>query len=90
MNNCEHECPLLSMSLIPLTQGQYAVIDTDDFEGLSKRKWCAAKNAAGVFRAKTSKQPYFMHRVLMGLKEGERRGCDRLVVDHINHNKLDK
>jgi len=36
---------------IPLTQGQYAIVDDDDFAWLSLRKWCAARAVNGVFYA---------------------------------------
>jgi len=74
---------------IPLTQGKYAIVDPDDYPGLSKCKWYAAKNK-GTFYAVRSwwskvdkkKIKLKMHRVIIDVPYG-------LVVDHINHNGLD-
>jgi len=32
------------MRLIPLTQGKFAIVDDEDFDWLSKLKWCANKH----------------------------------------------
>lgn len=73
------------MKLIPLSQGQFAKVDDDDFEGLSKFKWCALKNTRGDFYAARSTHPgtVRMHRIILGLTD------PKIFCDHINHNGLD-
>lgn len=68
---------------IPLTQGQYAIVDPEDYEGLAKYKWFA-KRCDGRFYAVRSKRNrnVKMHQVILGTKEGK-------VIDHINGNGLD-
>ena len=71
--------------LIPLTQGQNAIVDSDDFEWLSKWNWNAHWDAhANCFyaRRKQSGKTIMMHREIMHLKIGE-------LVDHGNRNSLD-
>lgn len=75
---------------IPLTQGQVAIVDDQDFEFLSQWKWHACKRmVAGqpTFYAKrTGPRPEmratYMHRVIANVGEG-------LEVDHVNGNRLD-
>lgn len=76
------------MKKIPLSQGQYAIIDDDDFKYLSQFKWYAArhkrtwyavtcvKNKNGEYRARA------MHRILLGLSN------PKVFTDHIDHNGL--
>jgi hypothetical protein len=79
------------MKKIPLTQGKFAIVDDEDYELLSQRKWCAIK-WGNTFAAITNGQKnikghpemIYMHRLIIGLKKGQ-----RLQVDHINHNGLD-
>ncbi len=78
------------MKKIKLTQGQYALVDDEDFERVSQFKWYAdwAKNIKS-FYARTSikkengKQADMkMHRFIMS--------CSRdKEIDHKNHNTLD-
>lgn len=79
------------MQKIPLTQGQFALVDDADYEELSKYKWYANKNRSGIFYAwrvsknkNGSPEKISMHRQLLGLKHGDKR-----QGDHINHNGLD-
>jgi hypothetical protein len=66
---------------IPLTQGQFALIDDEDFERVSKYKWCAWKGGSNIFYAqRTAKtkygwRPLLMHTFLMNKKS----------IDHINN-----
>lgn len=69
---------------IPLTQGKFALVDADDYEDLSKYKWCfdgkyARRNLPRSFGAGKHIR---MHQVILPAPEG-------LVVDHISGNKLD-
>jgi len=78
-----------SFRRIPLSQGKFAIVDPDDYPGLSKCRWYAARNK-GTFYAVTgwwSKSDkknikIKMHRAIIDVPEG-------FVVDHINHNGLD-
>jgi hypothetical protein len=75
------------MKLIPLTQGQFAKVDDEDFEMLIKWKWCAVWNSytktfyatKGINRENSVR---YMHRLIMGAKKGQQ-------VDHIHHDTLD-
>jgi len=78
------------MKHIPLTQGQVAIVDDEDYEWLSKHKWHAVKDGNTYYarrqtRLSNGKQrPVLMHREILGLCYGDKR-----EVDHINHNGLD-
>jgi hypothetical protein len=74
---------------IPLTQGQYAIVDPEDYERLNKHKWHAKKYkntfyAARNIRIGKNKKwlPIQMHREILRVPDG-------MLVDHINHNGLD-
>jgi hypothetical protein len=82
------------MKEIPLTQGQFALVDDVDFEWLSRWKWCAMKHTSnGYYAGRTvqfkkpngrySTKTILMHRVILGLTDGKTH------TDHINHNTLD-
>jgi hypothetical protein len=68
---------------IPLTQGQYAIVDPERYEELAKYKWFA-KRCDGRFYAvrSTKNKSVKMHQVIIGTEEGK-------VIDHINSNGLD-
>lgn len=75
---------------IPLTQGQYAIVDIEDFEWLNQWKWHAHKNNIKYitrFYAIRSKrqgkkiQKIFMHRLIINPSHN-------LQIDHINGNTL--
>lgn len=65
---------------VPLTQGQFTVIDSDDLTLVSARKWCAYKTKWGDFYARS--RGVSLHRFLTNPPNG-------LEVDHINHDTLD-
>jgi hypothetical protein len=75
---------------IPLTQGQFAIVDEDDFKTLAGYKWYAMKSGRSFYaqrmkyskKAKTRQIPVQMHREILNAPEGA-------LVDHINHNGLD-
>jgi phage-related protein len=76
------------MKTIPLTKNRFAMVDDDDFDKLSKHKWCV--NCCGwgskylyAQRGKTSggKIKFLMHRVIMNAKKGQE-------IDHIDGNGL--
>lgn len=75
------------MKEIRLTKGLVALVDDDDFEWLSKFKWCVAGPGYARRRGKKSDgeregKNIYMHREIMGLVDG-----DRIEVDHIDRNK---
>lgn len=81
-----------SYRFIPLTRGQWAIVDTCDYDYLMQWKWCAQwnpknrsyyaiRNSKLVNRKRTL---IWMHRVILGLEGG-----DPLEGDHALHNTLD-
>ncbi len=59
--------------LIPLTKGQFAIVDDADFEWLSQWKWHAQPNTHGGFYANRhdeADQLVAMHRVINGTPDG--------------------
>lgn len=75
------------MKKIILTQGQFALVNDEDFEKVNQFKWCADKYKDTFYAHrriesnKNSKKIY-MHRFIMGASKG-------FEVDHINGNGLD-
>lgn len=74
---------------IPLTKGQYAIVDPEDYERLSKYKWQAKKDGRSFYAVRSEprkkgrkRKSISMHRMVLPVPEG-------LYVDHINHNGLD-
>jgi hypothetical protein len=68
---------------IKLTQGQYAIVDPQDFDNLNQNKWYAkASNDTFYAQRRRNGRVIHMHRQIMQLPD------DR-VVDHENHNGLD-
>ena len=73
---------------IPLTQGKVALVDDDDYEELSKFKWCAVKIKKWYYAVHYSPQnnsqshQLYMHAVIAGTPVG-------MHTDHINGNGLD-
>ena len=77
------ECPLLSASLMPLSQGKYAIVDSEDYDRLSKHSWhCHSTKSAIRATTRIGGKYTYMHRLITNCPTGE-------VVDHINHNTLD-
>lgn len=78
------------MKEIILTQGQFALVDDEDFEEISKYKWSAAKDKERYVAHRNSlssegngkRRTMLMHRVIMKAPKGK-------DVDHINRNTLD-
>ncbi len=70
---------------IPLTRGLHAIVDAEDYEGLSKYKWQVQPSANhGTWYAKRCCRGrlILMHREIMKAPKGK-------FVDHINGNGLD-
>ena len=73
------------MKKIPLTHGEFALVDDGDFEKINRYKWYAnRKTPEGQLHArrKNKGNTIYMHRVVMGAESGQ-------YVDHINHKELD-
>lgn len=74
---------------IPLSKGQYAIVDDADFEKLNRFKWHVNRKDHCVYASRGTKRSgvatnVVMHREILGLNHG-----DGLCIDHINHNGLD-
>lgn len=78
----------LNMICILLTKGQYAIIDNDDWDAVSKYKWQVNEYRPGKFRAyaresrKLGHKMFYMHRFILGVEDGS------VHVDHIDGNPL--
>ena len=77
------------MRKIPLTQGQFTLVDDEDYEVLSQFKWCAkwSPDVQGYYVKRnkvvnSKKLVIYMSRWLLNAPKN-------LQVDHINHNGLD-
>lgn len=77
-------CPLLTISLIPLTRGKYAIVDRDDYERLSQNKWLALKSGNTFYASRhpANKCVIWMHREILNTPIG-------FFTDHINRNGID-
>jgi hypothetical protein len=73
----------VSYRFIPLTQGQYVVVDSADFEWINQRRWCV-HNAKGNYYATAGSKHnrVWMHRVISSTPE-------YMVCDHWNGDTLD-
>ncbi len=71
------------MKQIPLTQGQFAIVDDEDFERVSRHKWYVHKKRHTYYverRCGTRKEK--MHHMVMCANKGQE-------IDHINGDGLD-
>ena len=66
---------------IPLTRGQFAIVDDEDFEWMSKFKWHCQPKSNGRLYARTGTKKVYMHRVLLNASPD-------VYVDHIDGNGL--
>ena len=74
---------------IPLTQGQVAIIDREDWEKVKGYNWCARydKKMRGYYASTTisvngRRRTIQLHRIIENAPKG-------IFVDHVNHNTLD-
>jgi len=70
--------------LIPLTQGQFAIVDPEDYEHLTQHKWYAHQDGKKYYAYRTipfTKKRIAMHRQIMHAPKG-------LIVDHIDGDSL--
>jgi len=85
------KCPK-GAKLISLTQGEFVIVDEDDYELVSRFKWqldkrkhqkyAKCKVYMGIINGKQIEARIYMHRLIMRPPKG-------LDIDHINHNGLD-
>jgi hypothetical protein len=67
---------------IPLTQGQYAMVDAEDYERVSRCKWCLSRTGNQLYaQRRCHGKTIRMHQFLMNPPKG-------MVVDHIDGNGL--
>lgn len=71
---------------LQLARGKLAIVDPDDFGMLEKHSWRTTEKgyAAASILIDGKRQNVRMHRLIMGLPNGDPR-----KVDHINGNRLD-
>ena len=73
------------MRRLKLTQGKYALLSDEDYEKMSKYKWCAHQYSPGkwrVMRRPAYNDCRYLHREIVGAEKGQ-------IVDHINRDGLD-
>jgi hypothetical protein len=76
-----------SFRRIPLTKGQFTIVDAEDFEKLSGYKWYVIRKGRTFYaeradRGGRKKRNIPMHRQILDEPAGK-------CIDHINHNGLD-
>jgi hypothetical protein len=78
----------LAMKTIPLTRGLVAFVDDEDFDRLSKHKWCARKDkntfyaARNLYLKNSKRMGIQMHREILNLTN------PIIQIDHKDHNGL--
>jgi hypothetical protein len=80
----------LKMKRIPLTKGQFAIVDDKDFEWLGQWNWYAQNVGSSFYAARRERRSesrtrrglLYMHRAILFPDKG-------MLVDHVNHNTLD-
>jgi hypothetical protein len=70
------------MKTIELTRGKVAYCDEEDYEFVSKQKWCYLANATGYAVTRFNGKVITMHKYLLNPPKG-------MDVDHLNGNGLD-
>lgn len=76
---------MTTFRFLPLTNGQYTIVDSADYGSLSKFTWYAHKVGSLVYvytSPRKSRKHVHLHRMLMNPPDG-------MEVDHINHDTLD-
>ncbi len=79
------------MRKIPLTQGRFALVDNADYKWLNRWKWCAERRQYTYYAYRRSHQiadkqiNIRMHRMILGLKRGDKRQCDHRDHDGLNN-----
>lgn len=79
------EADEISVRMIPLTQGEFALVDVEDYERLAQYKWRLGSKGYAIRTFKDvsgKKRTLSMHRVIMDAPP-------RTETDHINGDRLD-
>ena len=73
------------MKIIYTKKKEEIYVDDEDYEWLSKHKWCLSSNgyALRTIKHNGKRKKLRMHRLIMNLSD------QKVFVDHINGNKLD-
>lgn len=82
---------IYKMKLIPLTQGQFAKVDDEDYKRVSRHKWSARQDlkskcwyAITSIKSESGKyKTVLMHRLIMNETN------PKIKIDHIKHDGLD-
>jgi len=88
MHNKHQELIAEKVAEIPMAHGKVALVDSCDYDELSKYKWHANKSTHTSYAQTNGVKENglytkkYMHRIILGLKKGE-------VCDHINGDGLD-
>jgi hypothetical protein len=69
------------MKQIPLTQGEFALVDDEDFEELSRYKWQVLRNGPRSYAVRKAGKQIRMHRQITNAPDG-------MLVDHRDGNGL--
>lgn len=69
------------VKFIKLTQGQYAMVDEEDFDRINKMRWHHGARQYAIRNTKDSSTRY-MHKMIIGADENQK-------CDHINGDTLD-
>ena len=77
------------MKEIQLTKGFVALIDDEDFDRVSKYKWCACVSGSAVYALHSFKSDLTGKRFVLSMHRFIMDNPDGLEVDHINHNGID-
>jgi len=77
--------PVANARWIPLTKGQFVLVDEEDYEELSKYNWHSDSNNYAVRESRINKTRlrFIMHRQIMNFPS------KKFEIDHINMNQLD-
>lgn len=74
------------MKLIPLSQGQYAIVDDKDFEKISRYKWSARLGHSGYYaekRKEKGKEHIMLAEYVLGITS-----TTKIFIDHKDGNTL--
>lgn len=74
---------------IGLSQGKYAIVDTDDYERLRRHKWHVCKRDRTYYAIRGQWSPELKKRLTIAMHREVIDVPDDLYVDHINHHGWD-
>ena len=74
---------------IPLSRGEHAIVDPDDYAWLSQYNWHVSGSNGSFYAVRNTGQRRGQKRVAVKMHREILRVPDGMFVDHINHNGLD-